>query len=52
MREYFSAMYRPDNMVLAATGNIDFDGLVSQVEKLTTSWSSKIRCSQRGFSAG
>ena len=49
MREYFSAMYRPDNMVLAATGNIDFDGLVSQVEKLTTSWNSRSDVASEGF---
>ena len=50
MREYFSAMYRPDNMVLAATGNIDFDGLVSQVEKLITSWNSRSDVASEVFS--
>ncbi|MEC8473782.1 MAG: pitrilysin family protein [Planctomycetota bacterium] len=49
MREYFSTMYRPDNMVLAATGNIDFDGLVNQVEKLTISWNSRPDVSSVGF---
>ena len=31
MRDYFLKMYRPDNLVLTASGNVDFDGLVSQV---------------------
>ena len=38
MRDYFNRRYRPENIVLAATGNIDFDGLVAQVEQLTESW--------------
>jgi predicted Zn-dependent peptidase len=28
----------PENIVLAATGNVDFDGLVAEVEKLTVAW--------------
>ncbi len=43
MRDYFLKMYRPDNLVLAASGNVDFDGLVSQVEKLTGSWGERGR---------
>ncbi len=38
MRDYFNRRYRPENIVLAATGNVDFDGLVAQVEKQSASW--------------
>jgi predicted Zn-dependent peptidase len=38
MRDYFNRRYRPENIVLAATGNVDFDGLVAQVEQQTTLW--------------
>ncbi|MCC9656826.1 M16 family metallopeptidase [Rhodopirellula halodulae] len=38
MRAYFNRRYRPDNIVLAASGNVDFDGLVAQAEKMTTHW--------------
>ena len=38
MRDYFLRMYRPDNLVLAASGNLDFDGLISQLEKQTAHW--------------
>ena len=41
MRDYFRRRYRPENIVLAATGNVDFDGLVAEVEKRTTSWSDR-----------
>lgn len=41
MREYFLSMYRPDNLVLAATGNVDFDGLVEQLEKETQDWNDR-----------
>ncbi|MGB7323938.1 MAG: pitrilysin family protein [Rubripirellula sp.] len=41
MRDYFNRRYRPENMVLAATGNVDFDGLVAQVESLTEHWSAR-----------
>jgi predicted Zn-dependent peptidase len=38
MRTYFQRRYRPENIVLAAAGNLDFDGLVAQVEKQTAHW--------------
>lgn len=38
MRGYFDRRYQPENMVLAATGNVVFDELVDQVEKLTSQW--------------
>lgn len=38
MRQYFNRRYRPENIVLAATGNVDFDGLVAQVEKQSAGW--------------
>lgn len=41
MRDYFLSMYRPDNLVLAATGNVDFDALVEQLERLTSQWSNR-----------
>ena len=41
MRDYFNRRYRPENIVLAATGNVDFDGLVAQVETLTEHWSTR-----------
>ena len=41
MRDYFNRRYRPENIVLAASGNIDFDALVEQVEQLTQSWSQR-----------
>ena len=41
MRDYFNRRYRPENIVLAASGNIDFDGLVAQVEQLTQSWAER-----------
>ncbi len=41
MRDYFNRRYRPENIVLAATGNVDFDGLVAQVEKQTASWNKR-----------
>ena len=41
MRTYFQRRYRPENMVLAASGNVDFDGLVEQVEKLSATWNSE-----------
>ena len=40
MKAYFARRYRPENMVLAASGNVDFDGLVAQVEKQTADWGS------------
>ncbi len=38
MRKYWTSQYRPSNMVLAASGRVDFDGLVRQAEKLCGSW--------------
>ena len=39
MREYFNNRYAPNNMVVACTGNIDFDTVISQVESWCSSWS-------------
>lgn len=41
MRSYFHRRYRPENIVLAATGNVDFDGLVASLEQQTEHWSSR-----------
>ena len=41
MRRYFDRRYRGGNIVLAASGNVDFDGLVAAVDQLTTTWSSR-----------
>ena len=38
MREYFQRRYAPDNIVLAAAGNLDFDRLVADADKLCGSW--------------
>ena len=38
MRDYFNDRYRPENIVLAASGNVDFDGLVADVEQRTRQW--------------
>ena len=38
MRAYFDRRYRPENIVLAATGNIDFDAMVAAMEDKTASW--------------
>lgn len=38
MREYFEAHYSPQNIVLAAAGNIDFSNLTSVVEQNCGSW--------------
>jgi predicted Zn-dependent peptidase len=38
MRDFFNRRYRPENIVLAASGNVDFDGLVAEAERLTASW--------------
>jgi predicted Zn-dependent peptidase len=38
MREYHFQRYAPDNLCLAAAGNVDFDALVKQAEKLTKNW--------------
>lgn len=41
MRDYFRRRYRPENIVLAASGNVDFDGLVAEVEKRTSHWADR-----------
>ncbi len=41
MREYFWRRYRPDNIVFAATGNVDFDSLVADLDKRTGHWASR-----------
>lgn len=41
MRAYFNRRYRPENIVLAASGNVDFDALVAQVETLTADWADR-----------
>jgi predicted Zn-dependent peptidase len=38
MAEYFRARYGPGNMVLAATGRLDFDEVVALAEKYCGSW--------------
>jgi len=38
MRDYFYTRYRCENIVLAASGNVDFDDLVSQATDATASW--------------
>ena len=38
MAGYWQERYSPSNMTLAATGKIDFDALVSQLETLCGSW--------------
>ncbi|KAA5542210.1 insulinase family protein [Roseiconus nitratireducens] len=41
MRDYFHTRYRPENIVLAASGNVDFDGLVAMVQTATEGWSGR-----------
>jgi len=41
MRNYFRRRYRPENIVLAASGNVDFDGLVAAAEQQTSHWSDR-----------
>lgn len=38
MRDYFRQRYSPGNMTLAACGNVDFDALTAQAEKLCGEW--------------
>lgn len=38
MRDYFTRRYSPENIVLAAAGNVDFDSLVEQAAALTGQW--------------
>jgi len=39
MRDYFQRRYAPSNVVLAATGRVDFDALVAQAEAACGAWS-------------
>ncbi|WP_372725916.1 M16 family metallopeptidase, partial [Novipirellula sp.] len=41
MRDYFNRRYRGENIVLAATGNVDFDALVAAVEAQTRDWADR-----------
>ena len=38
MRDYFTRRYAPAEMVFAAAGNLDFDGMVDAVERQTADW--------------
>lgn len=38
MAQYHARRYLPKNMVLAATGQVDFDRLVAEAERLTAAW--------------
>ena len=38
LRGYFHHRYRPDNIVVAVTGNVDFDSLIEQLENATATW--------------
>ena len=38
MRDYFRARYRPENIVVAASGNVDFDALVEGIDRQTRDW--------------
>ncbi len=40
MRDYFARRYSPENIVLAAAGNVNFDSLVEQATLLTAGWNS------------
>lgn len=39
MRAYFQQRYSPGNMTLAAAGNVDFDALIRNAERLCGKWS-------------
>lgn len=38
MRAYFESRYGPNNMTLVATGNVNFDKMIRQVERLCGGW--------------
>jgi predicted Zn-dependent peptidase len=38
MRGYHQQRYAPDNLCFTAAGNVDFEALVKQLDKLTKSW--------------
>ncbi len=42
MRAYFQDRYSANNLSLVATGNVDFDALVTQVESLCGAWKSGV----------
>lgn len=48
MRGYFYRRYRPENIVLAASGNVDFDAMVALVEEQTRDWLARPPASARG----
>ena len=41
LRDYFHWRYRPENIVVAASGNVDFAALIEQVSGATTGWSDR-----------
>jgi predicted Zn-dependent peptidase len=41
MRDYFRSRYRPENIVVAASGNVDFDGLVDALQRQSADWSDR-----------
>lgn len=41
MQDYFRTRYRPENIVLAVSGNVDFDALVCDVQQRTAHWSDR-----------
>ena len=41
MRSYFRRRYTPENVVFAATGNIDVDALIRQLSDATAGWSDR-----------
>lgn len=48
MRDYFRQRYRPENIVVAASGNVDFEGLVAELERRTAAWSDRQEQTQLG----
>jgi predicted Zn-dependent peptidase len=38
MRNYFGSRYSPNNMTLVAAGNVDFERLIQQTDRLCGSW--------------
>lgn len=41
LRDYFRWRYRPENIVVAASGNLDFDALVDDLATATSRWSDR-----------
>ncbi len=52
MREYFSRRYSPNNMVVACTGNFDFEKFASLVEQKCGSWKPADADRKLSFSRG